>query len=199
MPVTKATIRAVTELTARRAQASDAAAGDGTVFSAAGAWPPLAFLADGADGPARTEPADGAVGLPADDAAGTARELLGATGTMRGLDSALGLRTKRTLQLRERWEAGLPAEAHGVLTGDPAACKGALDAWAVKRTRGPTGEMPVAPAKDTEMVPARAPAMRTNWLRRFWGHPVTPETGPWVDRDSPRRRSSGKWASARRR
>ncbi|QKZ19044.1 serpin family protein [Streptomyces chartreusis] len=181
MPVTNATIRAVNELTARWARASDPVAGDGTVFSAVGVWPLLAFLADGADGPARTELAD-AVGLPAAGAAGAARELLGAMGTMRGLDSALGLWTKRTLQLRERWEAGLPAEAHGVLTGDPAADKGALDAWAAKRTGGLIGEMPVALETDTEMVLASALAMRTNWLRRFWDFPMTPETGPWADR-----------------
>ncbi len=141
-------------------------------------WPLLAFLADGAGGPARAELAD-AVGLPADEVAGAARELLGA---MRGLDSALGLWTKRTLELRERWEAGLPAEAHGVLTGDAQADKGALDAWAVKRTGGLIEEMPVLPAEDTDLVLASALALRTQWLRRFWEWPMTPENGPWSDR-----------------
>lgn len=58
MRVTNATIRAVNGLTARWAgQASG-----GTVFSAAGVWPLLAFLADGAGGAARAELAE-AVGL----------------------------------------------------------------------------------------------------------------------------------------
>ncbi|MEV7890461.1 serpin family protein [Streptomyces sp. NPDC002817] len=177
MAVTNATIRAVNDLTARWAGASQG----GTVFSAAGVWPLLAFLADGAGGAARSELAE-AVGMPAEEAAGAARELLAAMGRMRGLDSALGLWTKRTLGLRERWEAGLPLEAHGVLTGDVGVDKGALDAWAVKRTGGLIEEMPVQVAEDTEMVLASALALRTEWLRPFWDWPLWPETGPWQGR-----------------
>ncbi|MFJ8635943.1 hypothetical protein [Streptomyces sp. NPDC093568] len=81
MPVTNATIRAVNALTTRWAEAWGAAGAGGTVFSAAGVWPLLAFLADGADGTARAELAD-AVGLPAEEAAGAARELLGAMAAM---------------------------------------------------------------------------------------------------------------------
>ncbi|WP_369273188.1 serpin family protein [Streptomyces sp. R11] len=175
--VTNATVRAVNGLTARWASASEG----GTVFSAAGVWPLLAFLADGAGGPAREELAD-AVGLPADEAAGAARELLDAMGAMRGLDSALGLWTKRTLELRERWEAGLPAQAHGVLTGNAEADRAALDAWAVKRTGGLIDGMPVLLDRDTEMVLASALALRTEWLRRFRDWPTAPEAGPWSDR-----------------
>lgn len=183
MRVTNATIRAVNGLTTRWAEAAHASgtAEGGTVLSAAGVWPLLAFLADGAGGTARVELAD-AVGLPADEAAGAARELLAAVGAMRGLDSALGLWTKRTLELRERWEAGLPAEAHGVLTGDTGADKAALDAWAVKRTGGLIEEMPVPLNKDTELVLASALALRTEWLRRSWDWPMTPEDGPWSGR-----------------
>ncbi|MER8098458.1 hypothetical protein [Streptomyces goshikiensis] len=50
-----------------------------------------------------------------------ARELLAAMDAMWGLETGLGLWTRRTLELRKEWEAGLPADAHGVLTGDPAA------------------------------------------------------------------------------
>nr|WP_245695205.1 serpin family protein [Streptomyces antibioticus] len=174
---TNATIQAVNGLTARWAGASEG----GTVFSAAGVWPLLAFLADGADGPARAELAD-AVGMPPEESAGAARELLGAMGRMRGLDSALGLWTKRTLELRERWEAGLPAAAHGVLTGDEAADKAALDAWAAKRTGGLIEGMPVRVTPDTEMVLASALALRTEWLRPFEDWPMWPETGPWAGR-----------------
>ena len=49
MPITGATTHAVNGLTARWAGVSSG----GTVFSAAGVWPLLAFLADGARGPAR--------------------------------------------------------------------------------------------------------------------------------------------------
>lgn len=168
MAVTNATIRAVNDLTARWAGASES----GTVFSAAGVWPLLAFLADGAGGPARGELAE-AVGIPADESAAAARELLAAMARMRGLDSALGLWTKRTLELRERWEAGLPAEAHGVLTGDVVVDQGALDAWAAKRTGGLIEEMPVPVTKDTEMVLASALALRTEWEVPFAGDIAT--------------------------
>ncbi|MFI9826435.1 serpin family protein [Streptomyces sp. NPDC051913] len=175
--VTNATIQAVNGLTARWAGASEG----GTVFSAAGVWPLLAFLADGAAGAARAELAE-AVGMPAEESAGAARELLGAMGRMRGLDSALGLWTGRTLELRERWEAGLPAAAHGVLTGDEAADQAALDAWAAKRTDGLIEKMPVRVTRDTEMVLASALALRTEWLSPFEDWPMWPRTGPWADR-----------------
>lgn len=164
MTITNATIRAVNALTARWAQE---VRGDGnSVLSAAGVWPLLAFLADGAAGPARGELA-GALGMPAEQAAGAARELLAGMDAMRGLDSALGLWTKRTLELREAGEAGLPAGAHGVLTGDARADGAALDAWAAKRTGGLVERMPVAVTDDTEMILANALALRTRWLRPF--------------------------------
>ncbi|MEV5430117.1 serpin family protein [Streptomyces sp. NPDC052701] len=168
------TVRAVNGLTAR--WAADVARG--TVFSAAGVWPLLAFLADGAQGAARRELAQ-AVGLPADRAAAAAREVLAATGAMRGLDAALGLWTKRTLELREAWRAGLPAGAHGVLTGDAAADREALDAWAVKHTGGLVERMPVEVAGGAEMVLASALALRTRWLRPFEEVPWEPYGGPW--------------------
>ncbi|MDN3026514.1 serpin family protein [Streptomyces sp. S.PB5] len=177
MAVTNTTIRAVNGLTARWADAS----GGGTVFSAAGVWPLLAFLADGAGGAARDELA-AAVGMSAGESAAAARELLAGMDRMRGLDSALGLWTRRTLELRERWEAGLPAGAHGVLTGDAAVDKGALDSWAAKRTGGLVEEMPVLLDRRTEMVLASALTLRTDWLRRFRTWPLWPDAGPWQDR-----------------
>ncbi|KKD05601.1 serpin family protein [Streptomyces sp. WM6386] len=173
MAVTNATIRAVNDLTARWAGASEG----GTVFSAAGVWPLLAFLADGAGGAARGELAE-AVGMPAEEAAGAARELLAATGGMRGLDSALGLWTKRFVELREEWEAGLPAAAHGVLTGDLDADQEALDAWAAKRTGGAIGRMPVTLGPDSSLVLATALTLRTDWEVPFQGDLV-----PWCGQD----------------
>ncbi|MGW4042548.1 serpin family protein [Streptomyces sp. NPDC004721] len=175
MGVATATVRAVNGLTARWAAVSE----DATAFSAAGVWPLLAHLADGAAGAARAELAE-ALGLPAGQAADAARELLGALGAMRGLHTALGLWTKRTLELREEWEAGLPADAHGVLTGDLAADHRALNAWTVKRTGGLIDRMPVTLSERTDMVLASALAMRTEWLSPF--HEVELETAyePWA-------------------
>ncbi|MEV1063258.1 serpin family protein [Streptomyces sp. NPDC050263] len=178
MAITKATIQAVNALTCRWAGVVDG----GSVFSAAGAWPLLAFLADGATGPAREELAE-ALGVPADEAAHAARGLLATMEKMRGLDTALGLWTRRTLELREAWEAGLPAEAHGVLTADPAADRKALDAWAAKRTGGLIERMPVTLTDDTEMVLASALTLRTKWLRPFDEVPLySPHWPGWTDR-----------------
>ncbi|MEU6354634.1 serpin family protein [Streptomyces sp. NPDC047072] len=179
MPVTLATIRAVNGLTTRW---SDTVTGNGTAFSALGVWPLLALLADGAGGPARTELAE-AVGLPPERSAGAARELLGALRTVRGLDSALGVWTRRTLELREEWAAGLPAHAHGVLTGDPATDRRALDGWAAERTGGLIERMPVSVRDDPELVLASALVLRTDWLRPFRDFLMLPETGPWQDRE----------------
>jgi hypothetical protein len=177
MGVAKATIRAVNGLTARWARTVE----DGTVFSAPGVWPLLALLADGAGGAARDELAD-AVGVPADRAGAAAREFLSGLAALRGLDSAVGLWTKRTLELREAWRAGLPAGAHGVLTGDAGADRAALDAWAAERTGGLIKGMPVQVTDRTELVLASALAMRTRWLRPFREQVLCPETGLWAER-----------------
>jgi serine protease inhibitor len=175
MGVATTTVRAVNELTARWAGVPE----DGTAFSAAGVWPLLAHLADGAAGEARTELAE-ALGIDAGQAAGAARELLAAMGAMRGLDTALGLWTKRTLELREEWEAGLSADVHGVLTGDRAADHRALEAWTAKRTGGLIDRMPVTLTEDTEMVLASALTMRTQWLSPFTEVPLETAYEPWA-------------------
>lgn len=176
MGVSKATIRAVNGLTARWAGIVE---GD-SVFSAAGVWPLLALLADGGAGPAREELAE-ALGLPADQAGDAARQLLTAMAGIRGLDTALGVWTKRTLELREEWTAGLPMDTHGVLTGDLAADHGTLDAWAAKRTGGLVERMPVGLTDHTEVVLASALALRTRWLRPFDEVPL--ESRHWNDRE----------------
>ncbi|MER6536761.1 serpin family protein [Streptomyces sp900105755] len=175
MRVGTATARAVNGLTTRWAAA---APGD-TVFSAAGVWPLLAFLADGADGRARGELAD-ALGLPADEAAGVARELLGGMAGMRGLHTAVGVWTRRTLELREAWAAALPAGTRGVLTGDAATDRAALDAWAADRTGGLVERMPVGLDEDPELVLAGALAMRTRWLAPFDELPLETAYEPWA-------------------
>ncbi|MYT08181.1 MULTISPECIES: serpin family protein [Streptomyces] len=177
MPITGTTTQAVNGLTARWAGMSSG----GTVFSAAGVWPLLAFLADGAQGTARAELAR-ALGVPAEQAAAAARELLAELADAKALDAALGLWTKRTLEPREEWEAGLPTDTHGVLTGDPALDQREMDAWAEKRTSGLIERMPVEVRDDTELVLASALALRTTWLRPFEVRPVRPSAGPWQGR-----------------
>ncbi|MGJ5753595.1 serpin (serine protease inhibitor) [Streptomyces puniciscabiei] len=180
-------VRAVNGLTARWAET----ARDGTVFSAAGVWPLLAFLADGAAGPARAELSE-AIGLPADQAADAARELLGALGALPGVDSAVGLWTRRTVELVPEWRAGLPAEAHGVLTGDVDADQRALDAWAADRTGGLIDGMPAPLDEDTELVLAGALTMQTGWLSPFHEVPLQTSYEPWAatERLGLRRRST---------
>ncbi|MFJ9248055.1 serpin family protein [Streptomyces sp. NPDC101776] len=171
------TVDAVNRLTARWA---DTATG-GTVFSAAGVWPLLAFLADGASGAARAELAD-AVGMDAGQAGAAARELWAAMREMRGPNSALGLWTRRELAVREEWLAGLPADAHGVLTEDLPGSQGALDAWAAERTDGLVERIPVALDQDVLMVLASALALNTEWPRPFSEFMFRPDAGPWQGR-----------------
>ncbi|MDF3298092.1 serpin family protein [Streptomyces tropicalis] len=164
-------------LTARWAHAATG----GTAFSAFGVWPLLAFLADGASGTTRAE-LSAALGLPADQAAGAARELLAAAEAADGLDAALGLWTRRTLQLREEWRAAVPAPSLGVLTGNPDADRETLDAWAAHRTGGLVERMPVALTGDAELVLASAFSLRTEWQRPFEEIRLRPDAGPWRGR-----------------
>ncbi|MEW2624860.1 serpin family protein [Streptomyces sp. NPDC048106] len=172
-----AVVRAVNGLTTRWGTT----ARGGTVFSAAGVWPLLALLADGAAGPARQELAD-ALGVPADQAAATARELLAALGSVSGLDAALGLWTHHGLLLREEWRAELPAGSHGVFGDDLVTARERLDHWAAERTGGLVERMPVTLNRQTRMVLAGALALHTTWRQPFTEQPLTPQAGPWQGR-----------------
>ncbi|MFE5485865.1 serpin family protein [Streptomyces sp. NPDC056527] len=182
------TVRAVNRLTSRWA----GTLGTGSdVLSAAGVWPLLAFLADGAEGPAREELED-ALGIRADEAAEAARGLLGALGAMRGSAAAIGLWTSPEVELRERWVSGLPEAALGRFTGDADADRAALDAWAEERTGGLIPAMPVGLDEETRLVLAAAQAVRTRWLQPFEDGELAPESGPWAGRylNGLRRRTS---------
>ncbi|MEU9165107.1 serpin family protein [Streptomyces sp. NPDC048424] len=174
------TVRAVNHLTTRWA-AQTPAEDTSTVFTAAGVWPLLALLADGSGGPARTELAE-ALGIPAEAAAGAARELLAALAGVRGLRTATGLWAAAGLPLEEGWTEGLPAGARGTLTGDPDTDAKALDAWASDRTDGLIERMPVVPDENTLLVLASALALRLRWIQPFDEGYGEPSAGPWADR-----------------
>ncbi|WP_308367548.1 serpin family protein [Streptomyces sp. ISL-36] len=156
-------------------------AGEGGVLSATGVWPLLAFLADGAAGPARTELED-ALGMRAAEAAEGARGLLGALGAMRGSASAIGLWAGPDLALHERWVTGLPEATLGRFTGDAQKDGQILDAWASERTGGLVPVMPVVVDAGTKLVLAAAQAVRTRWLQPFVESDMAPEYGPWAGR-----------------
>ncbi|MFD7322446.1 serpin family protein [Streptomyces sp. NPDC059875] len=175
------TVRVVNRLTARWAGTAGVLGTEGGVLSATGVWPLLAFLADGADGPARDELED-ALGMRADQAAEAARGLLGALGAIRGSASAVGLWTRPELALHERWVTGLPEAALGRFSGDDRADQEALDLWASERTGGLIPAMPVVVNEDTKLILATAQAVRTRWLQPFWDREMAPEYGPWAGR-----------------
>ncbi|GAA5022491.1 hypothetical protein GCM10025734_78740 [Kitasatospora paranensis] len=149
------------------------------MFTAAGLWPLLAALADGADGTARRELAD-AVGVPAEGAAGHARELIAALRRLPGVGAAIGLWTKPGLPVSASWTARLPADVHEVLATDGAQAR--LDAWAARHSNGLVESFPLEVTEDTQLVLASALAVRTEWLRPFVPSVLCPEAGPWAER-----------------
>ncbi|MFD7631700.1 serpin family protein [Streptomyces sp. NPDC059851] len=181
MSMRNSTIRAVNRLTGRWAEAAVAPDGrTGTVLTAAGVWPLLALLADGADGPAREELA-GALGIPADRASAASRELLTALGRIPDLEAATGLWARADLPLDPDWAARLPEGTRGRLTGDRAADRKLLDDWTAARTGGLIERMPVQLTEHTRLVLASALALRLRWIRPFQEWPGTLHEGPWAD------------------
>lgn len=185
------TVRAVNGLTARWAAAlpdvppaalPTHGPGSGTVFSASGVWPLLAFLADGAAGPARAELED-ALGMPAARAAEAARELLAGVGRIPGVGSAVGLWTRPGLEPYDSWVAGLPEATLGRLGPDDAANQRELDAWAAKRTDGLIPTVPVTVDESSKLILTAAQAIRTGWLRPFREGEMLPDSGPWAGRE----------------
>ncbi|MFE7096638.1 serpin family protein [Streptomyces erythrochromogenes] len=177
---TDSTVRAVNHLTTLWA-AQAASGASGTVFTAAGVWPLLALLADGAGGPARDELAQ-ALGIPAEDAAGAARELLAALAGVRGLSTATGLWAAADLPLEEGWSAKLPPGTRGTLTGDLEGDTKTLDGWASERTGGLIERMPVTLQPDTRLVLASALTLTLKWAEPFREFPGRPSDGPWAGR-----------------
>jgi serine protease inhibitor len=172
-------VRAANGLAGRWAEALPGA--EGTVYAPVGVWPLLGFLAAGADGAARGELED-ALGVRADEAADAARALLEWLGRLPGVSAALGLWTRRELALEKAWTSALPEHALGGLTGDAAADRRRLDAWAAEATNGLIGKMPVVLDAWTRLVLASGLVVRTRWIRPFEEGFLRPERGPWAGR-----------------
>ncbi|MFE5810720.1 serpin family protein [Streptomyces sp. NPDC056491] len=173
------TVKAINGLAARWAATLP---DDGTVIAAAGVWPLLGLLADGAAGPARSE-LSAALGIPAGGAAAGARDLLSAFRSTRGLSTALGLWTRKTLPVEPAWLDRLPADVHGQLTGDAVGDQQLLDAWADRCTDGQIAAMPITVDDETLLVSASAMALRTEWIRPFTSGSMEAESGPWHGKD----------------
>ncbi|POX36173.1 hypothetical protein C3486_35020 [Streptomyces sp. Ru73] len=170
-------------MTARwaRAAAGDGGAQRSTVLTAAGVWPLLALLAGPAHGPARAE-LSAALGVPAESATAAGRDVLAALDAAPGVRAALGLWTRRTLELRPEWRDALPPATHGELTGDAEADLAELNAWAARQTDGMIEKMPPVVASDTLFVLASALVARTTWRWPFGDTLLVPQTGPWRGR-----------------
>ncbi|WP_405787503.1 proteinase inhibitor I4 serpin [Streptomyces sp. NBC_00029] len=173
------TVKAINGLAARWAATLP---DDGTVIAAAGVWPLIGLLADGAAGPARSE-LSAALGIPAGVAAAGARDLLSAMRSTRGLSTALGLWTRKNLPVEPAWLDRLPADVHGQLTGDAVGDQQRLDAWADRCTDGQIAAMPITVDDETLLVSASAMALRTDWIRPFTAGRMAAESGPWHGKD----------------
>ncbi|MFG2138159.1 serpin family protein [Streptomyces sp. NPDC048650] len=174
------TVRAVNDLTGSWAR--EAVGERGTALTAAGLWPLLALLAGPAAGEARAELA-GAIGTDAEHAVSEGRALLDALAAADGIDAAVGLWTRRVLELRPEWLDGLPLDVHGELSGDAAADAAAMDAWVRRHTDGLIERMPVAAGPSTLLVLASALLVRTTWCKAFREVPLRTTEGPWAGRE----------------
>jgi serine protease inhibitor len=173
--LTAADVAAANDLTRRwfAARAEIPAAASGL-----GVWPLLAVLATGAEDATRDELL-AAAGLDADRAAAIPAALLAAARDAPAISLALGVWAGSRVTLDPDWAAGLPVDAVGSLTGDAAADKAALDAWASRNTRGLIEAMPLDFTRPIDLVLASALAVRTAWAVPFADHSRAFATGPW--------------------
>ncbi|GAA1992381.1 serpin family protein [Catenulispora subtropica] len=173
------TVEKVNALTKRWCAAvAESPGSDSTVLSGAGVWPLLAFLADGADATGRAELAT-ALGVPAEDAARAAREVLAVMESSAASRIALGLWTRREAEIHEAWLARLAAGVHGALTGDAGTDRKRLDAWASEHTDGLVPRMPVTIGPATMLVLASALTVDVTWREHFHAGRVDSDS-PWA-------------------
>ncbi|MGW8377590.1 serpin family protein [Streptomyces sp. ODS28] len=191
-PGDAATVRSVNEMTARWAQLAAPGGsgggsggqreGAGTVFTAAGLWPLLAGLAAGGDAQVRRELA-GVLEVDPDRAADLATGLMRLLNGIEGMDAALGLWARASVEPEKDWVSALPYGTHGELTGAPQRDRERLDAWASEHTAGRIRSMPVVLEPATLLVLASALVLNTTWEREFTAAPrMMTEYEPWMRR-----------------
>lgn len=137
-----------------------------TVFSPAGVWPILAILADAAEGPVADDlkealcyhPTDGTRPLEA------AIKVLDWLRETPGLNGAIGVWIRRTLNVKEEWLERVPATSRGVLHG--AGDKAKLDMWTREHTEGVIDKFPLE-VDDSDFVLASTIVLQTEWLEEF--------------------------------
>ncbi|WP_433331332.1 serpin family protein [Spirillospora sp. CA-294931] len=169
-------VAAANALTARWAATRT---GGSEAMAGAGAWPLLAFLASGADGPGRGE-LSRAIGIDAGRAGEAGRTILAIMRESPAVRAALGLWARESLPLEKAWTDDLPGGVLGTLSGDKAADQRLLDAWAAEHTAGLIPAMPLEVTDDVRLVLATALTVRTQWIQRFFERRGGFEGGPWA-------------------
>jgi serine protease inhibitor len=150
-----------------------------TVVSGLGLWPLLALLATAADEPGRSELAE-AVGVDAESAAQSAVELVHTIDQSADLHAAMAVWVHEQLKLSESFDTVVPAPLTGTLTGDLAADKAKLDAWAAEHTDGLIRKMPIEVTPDLAVVLASALSLKTTWTKPFKEQVKRQYDGPWA-------------------
>ncbi|MEV3937488.1 serpin family protein [Glycomyces sp. NPDC049804] len=168
-------VKAANEFTRRWLASRDSVP---AVASGLGIWPLLAALATGAVEDTQDELL-AAAGIDADQAAKIPAALLEAVRTSPAIRLAIGTWAGDRVTLDPEWVAKLPAEAVGSLTGDPAADKAALDAWASRNTDGLIERMPLDFQQAIDIVLASALSVRTTWATPFQDASRAFDHGPW--------------------
>lgn len=146
--------------------------------SGLGIWPLLSALATGATADTRDELL-AAAGVADTRAAATPKALMALAATAPALRFALAVWAGGRVALDPDWTAGLPSAAVGSLTGDPAADRAALDAWASDNTGGLIERMPLDLTRPIDLVLATALSVRTTWKTPFRDYDTAFRAGPW--------------------
>lgn len=146
---------------ARRLAPALAAQSLASVASPLGVWLLLAVTAPVATGEVRAE-LEAALGLPAEDAAKAAGELLSDPPRALLAAAALWVRQQDGTEALERWTAGLPA----TVEAGPIPSQAEADAWAERHTRGLIRRFPVE-VQSARLLLASALATRVSWTVPF--------------------------------